>query len=48
MASITVYDGANTIGGNKIYVEDKGRGLFLDFCMNRRLPNSNISISFVL
>jgi hypothetical protein len=24
MASITVYDGANTIGGNKIYMEEKG------------------------
>jgi len=34
MVSITVYDGANTIGGNKIYVEERGRGLFLDFGMN--------------
>jgi len=34
MTSITVYDGANTIGGNKIYVEEKGEGLFLDFGMN--------------
>ena len=31
---ITVYDGATTIGGNKIYVEEKGRGVFLDFGMN--------------
>ena len=34
MTSITVYDGANTIGGNKIYIEDKGKGIFLDFGMN--------------
>ena len=34
MVSITVYDGAETIGGNKIYVEEGGRGLFLDFGMN--------------
>jgi ribonuclease J len=31
---ITVFDGACTIGGNKIYVEDHGKGLFLDFGMN--------------
>jgi len=31
---ITIYDGATTIGGNKIYVEEKGRGVFLDFGMN--------------
>ncbi len=31
---ITVYDGAATIGGNKIYVEENGRGVFLDFGMN--------------
>ncbi len=34
MTSITVYDGATTIGGNKIYVEERGRGVFLDFGMN--------------
>lgn len=34
MTSITVYDGANTIGGNKIYVQDKENGVFLDFGMN--------------
>ena len=28
---ITIFDGACTIGGNKIYVEENGRGLFLDF-----------------
>ncbi len=33
MVSITVYDGAGTIGGNKIFVED-GAGVFLDFGMN--------------
>jgi ribonuclease J len=31
---ITVFDGACTIGGNKIYVEERERGLFLDFGMN--------------
>ncbi|WP_174590335.1 ribonuclease J [Methanocella conradii] len=34
MVSITIYDGAESIGGNKIYVEDGGRGVFLDFGMN--------------
>ncbi len=34
MVSITVYDGADSIGGNKIYVEAGGRGVFLDFGMN--------------
>lgn len=34
MTSITVYDGVNTIGGNKIYVEENGKGMFLDFGMN--------------
>jgi len=34
MTTITVYDGATTIGGNKIYVEESGRGVFLDFGMN--------------
>ncbi len=32
--NITVYDGAESIGGNKIYVEENGRGVFLDFGMN--------------
>ena len=31
---IRIYDGATTIGGNKIYVEEGGKGLFLDFGMN--------------
>ncbi|MEM4616001.1 MAG: ribonuclease J [Archaeoglobaceae archaeon] len=31
---ITIFDGADTIGGNKIYVEENGRGVFLDFGMN--------------
>lgn len=31
---VTVYDGAETIGGNKIYVEEWERGVFLDFGMN--------------
>jgi ribonuclease J len=34
MVSLTVYDGANGIGGNKINVEDKGKGVFLDFGRN--------------
>ena len=34
MTSLTIYDGANTIGGNKIFVEEKGKGVFLDFGMN--------------
>jgi len=34
MTFLTVYDGANTIGGNKIYLEENGRGIFLDFGMN--------------
>lgn len=31
---ITIFDGACTIGGNKIYVEEQGKGLFLDFGMS--------------
>jgi ribonuclease J len=34
MVSITVYDGAGGIGGNKIYVGEKGGGVFLDFGKN--------------
>ena len=34
MTTITVYDGATTIGGNKIYVKENDRGVFLDFGMN--------------
>ena len=34
MPTITVFDGANTIGGNKIYVEEGSRGVFLDFGKN--------------
>ncbi|VVB64362.1 Ribonuclease J [uncultured archaeon] len=34
MVSLTVYDGANGIGGNKIYLEEKGNGVFLDFGKN--------------
>jgi ribonuclease J len=29
--TITVYDGANTIGGNKILLEDGATAVFLDF-----------------
>jgi len=31
---ITVFDGADTIGGTKIHVEEGENGLFLDFGMN--------------
>ena len=34
MTLITIYDGANTIGGNKIYIEQNGKGIFLDFGYN--------------
>jgi ribonuclease J len=34
MTRITVYDGAESIGGNKIFVEDQGPGIFLDFGKN--------------
>ncbi|MHC1626112.1 MAG: MBL fold metallo-hydrolase RNA specificity domain-containing protein [Methanoculleaceae archaeon] len=34
MTSVTVFDGAETIGGNKIFVEEGGAGVFLDFGMN--------------
>ncbi|MDK2854413.1 MAG: ribonuclease [Thermococcaceae archaeon] len=31
---ITIYDGATTIGGSKIHIQENGNGLFLDFGMN--------------
>lgn len=31
---VVVHDGANTIGGSKIHIEENGNGLFLDFGMN--------------
>ena len=34
ITSLTVYDGAHGIGGNKIYLEEKGKGVFLDFGKN--------------
>ncbi|MHA1687796.1 MAG: ribonuclease J [Promethearchaeota archaeon] len=34
MTSITIFDGSNTIGGNKIYVEENNKGVFLDFGKN--------------
>jgi ribonuclease J len=34
MTLLTVYDGASTIGGNKIHIEENGRGILLDFGMN--------------
>jgi ribonuclease J len=36
---ITVYDGADTIGGNKILLEDGGVNLFFDFGINFNLRN---------
>jgi ribonuclease J len=34
LPSLTIYDGANGIGGNKIYLEERGQGIFLDFGKN--------------
>src|SRR5512137_650008 len=34
MVSLTVYDGAMGIGGNKLYLEEGGKGVFLDFGKN--------------
>ena len=34
MVSLTVYDGANVVDGNKIYLEHDGKGVFLDFGKN--------------
>jgi ribonuclease J len=34
MVSLTVYDGANGIGGNKLFLEEKRKGVFLDFGKN--------------
>jgi ribonuclease J len=34
MVSLTVYDGAMGIGGNKLYLEENGKGVFLDFGKN--------------
>ena len=34
MTTITVHDGATSIGGKKIHVEEGGRGVFLDFGKN--------------
>ena len=39
MTSIRVYDGYNTIGGNKVFVEEDGKGVFLDFGMNFKKYN---------
>ena len=32
--NITIYDGARSIGGNKIYLEFDGKGIFFDFGIN--------------
>ena len=34
MTSITIFDGNDTIGGNKIHLEENGHGILLDFGMN--------------
>ena len=34
MVSLTVYDGANGIGGNNLFLEENGKGVFLDFGKN--------------
>ncbi|MFX1390047.1 MAG: MBL fold metallo-hydrolase [Promethearchaeota archaeon] len=34
MTIIQIFDGNDTIGGNKIYIQEKGQGFFLDFGMN--------------
>jgi len=34
MARVIVYDGATNIGGSKIFLEEKGEGVFLDFGTN--------------
>ncbi|MGQ4872724.1 MAG: MBL fold metallo-hydrolase [Promethearchaeia archaeon] len=39
MGKITIYDGADTIGGNKIYYEENGKGIFLDFGLNFKKMN---------
>ncbi|HOQ68244.1 MAG TPA: MBL fold metallo-hydrolase RNA specificity domain-containing protein, partial [Candidatus Atribacteria bacterium] len=40
---ITVYDGANSIGGNKILLEDGKSALFLDFGLNFKLRDTYFS-----
>jgi ribonuclease J len=39
MVTVTVYDGADTIGGNKILLEDQGINIFFDFGINFNLRN---------
>jgi len=39
MTQLTVYDGAETIGGNKILLEDQGINLFFDFGINQEFPD---------
>jgi len=34
MTSLQIFDGIDTIGGNKIYLKENGKGIFLDFGMN--------------
>jgi len=34
MTTMKIHDGAESIGGNKIYIEENGLGIFLDFGRN--------------
>ncbi|MBN1801428.1 MAG: ribonuclease J [Candidatus Lokiarchaeota archaeon] len=34
-----MYDGLDSVGGNKIYLEEKGKGVFLDFGLNFKAYN---------
>jgi ribonuclease J len=34
VVSLTVYDGAMGIGGNKLHLEEGGKGVFLEFGKN--------------
>jgi len=43
MTLLTVYDGSSNIGGNKIHLEENGRGILLDFVMNFAKPVSTTS-----
>ena len=36
---ITIFDGINSIGGNKIHIQHENNGIFLDFGMNYKKYN---------
>jgi len=48
MTSITVFDGVKTIGGNKIFVEENRKGVFLDFGINFKPYNHFFMFQFFL